>query len=723
MTVESQDDLTHLTAGFGSGLVASRWRRRRWGVGGRLIAAFVAVSAATVMAGGVALVLFAQVRYSLAVITDDNLPTILASLGVADQANRLAVVVPRLGAVSRPEQIAAPFGEIATSLAAIADLAHGLGGRGLPDDMLRRIADEVGPFQADLNHLQEVMALALSLRDRLRRAEGGILSSHDIFDQALIPLASGGIVSSGDGGRILLDLNRLVAVLLAGIRSNDLIGLEVLERRAREISSQIESRLEVLRGVEISGRDRGHLATMDGRFTEIARYCRGEESLFVTRRQELGAHAEADHLIRTNQGRATSLLAAAQFLVQTAEATASEAAFDIRVGIDRGALLLITIISFGVLAAVSVVWLYVLPAIVQRLHRLAEATVALAAGRLDVQVVSSGDDEITDMARSLEVFRGTAFERQRALIKLREAQETLIQAEKMAALGGLVAGVAHEINTPLGIGLGAASLLDEETRKLRRLFDADDITEEEFREYIETAQESCRLMTTNLNRAAGLVNSFKQVAVDQTSDARRRYDLAQYLDEILASLAPRWKKTGHRVVVSCPPCLVLDGYPGAMSQIVTNLVINALVHGLGDGGAARGNGEISIAVSATPAAMTSRDDAAEDGDGGEDACAGSDREGARSPALAHVPVDTGVVELRISDNGCGIPVEVLPRIFDPFFTTRRGEGGSGLGLNIVYNLVTGPLGGRIRVESELGQGTTFVLTFPRKAPVAAVTVA
>ncbi len=258
-----------------------------------------------------------------------------------------------------------------------------------------------------------------------------------------------------------------------------------------------------------------------------------------------------------------------------------------------------------------------------------------------------------------------------AFQELREAQQNLVQAEKLASLGALVAGVAHEINTPIGIALTGATLLQEETAKLRALYGAEEMTEEAFADFLAIVDETGTILVSNIERAAALVHSFKQVAVDQTSAERRRFDLASYIAEVIQTLGPRLKE--RRVVVAheCPAGLEIDGYPGALAQVITNIVLNAVIHAFDDG----------------------------------------------DPGLIVITVDHLVakdrVRMQIRDNGKGIAPENLSRIFDPFFTTRRGSGGSGLGLHIVYNRVTSALSGTIDVSSAPHQGTIFTIIFPR----------
>ncbi|HVT35166.1 MAG TPA: ATP-binding protein [Nevskiaceae bacterium] len=259
-------------------------------------------------------------------------------------------------------------------------------------------------------------------------------------------------------------------------------------------------------------------------------------------------------------------------------------------------------------------------------------------------------------------------ELQAALLRLREAQAQLVQSEKLASLGALVAGVAHEINTPIGIGVTASSTLQARAAQVTQKYKDETLKRSDLEGFIATADESTRIILKNLQRAADLIHSFKQVAVDQTSGERRRFGLKSYIDEVLLSLGPRLKATGHSVLVDCPGDLVLDSYPGALAQILTNFVSNSLMHAFDTG--VDGRMEISVRES------------------------------------------QGMVELRYADNGRGMPPADLARIFDPFFTTKRGAGGSGLGMHVVYNLVTQLLKGQISVASEPGHGVEFLLRFP-----------
>jgi two-component system, NtrC family, sensor kinase len=252
---------------------------------------------------------------------------------------------------------------------------------------------------------------------------------------------------------------------------------------------------------------------------------------------------------------------------------------------------------------------------------------------------------------------------------LLEAQSELVRQEKLASLGRLVAGVAHEINTPLGICVTATSHLVEELKLTRQELDAGELTEETLATFFDVVDQSLRIMTTNTQRAAALVRSFKQVAVDQSSDDLRTFNLNAYLNEVLLSLQPKLKGRPVKVDLQCPPDLVLDSFPGAVSQIVTNMVVNSLVHGY----ERDQKGTITMRV-------------AQDGD---------------------------MVSFDYADDGAGMDEDTLSKLFDPFFTTKRGNGGSGLGAHILYNLATGALGGTVRAESEPGKGLRYHLRFPR----------
>nr|WP_314547247.1 GAF domain-containing sensor histidine kinase [uncultured Massilia sp.] len=257
-----------------------------------------------------------------------------------------------------------------------------------------------------------------------------------------------------------------------------------------------------------------------------------------------------------------------------------------------------------------------------------------------------------------------------ALTQLQEAQSELVRQEKLASLGRLVAGVAHEINTPLGICVTATSHLVQELKLTREELADGTMTEDSLGSFLDVVDQSLRIMTTNTQRAAALVRSFKQVAVDQSSDDIRSFNLGAYVNEVLLSLQPKLKGRPVKVEVDCPKDLIMESFPGAVSQILTNMLMNSLVHGF-------------------------------------------EREQAGHIRI-HATLDDEMVVFEYGDDGAGMDADTLAKLFDPFFTTKRGSGGSGLGAHILYNLVTGALGGTLRVESAPGKGLRYHLRFPRK---------
>lgn len=261
---------------------------------------------------------------------------------------------------------------------------------------------------------------------------------------------------------------------------------------------------------------------------------------------------------------------------------------------------------------------------------------------------------------------------EQAYLQLKDAQASLVQSEKMASLGNLVAGIAHEINTPVGVIMTGASVLAEESQVFRQEFEAGTLKKSAALQYVDTAVQSSQLILANAERAAELIQSFKRVAVDQTSEARRMFELGHYLEEVIMSLRPTLKHSAISVEIVSYEKIDMDSYPGALSQILTNFVTNALMHAFDPGQ----EGKITIIAS------SHRD----------------------------------LVQLIVRDNGRGVAPENLARIFDPFFTTQRSKGGSGLGLHIVFNLVSQTLGGTIRVESAPGEGTAFIMQLPHSAP-------
>src|SRR6478752_2148970 len=263
-----------------------------------------------------------------------------------------------------------------------------------------------------------------------------------------------------------------------------------------------------------------------------------------------------------------------------------------------------------------------------------------------------------------------------SLDDLRAAQGSLVQTEKLAALGRLVAGVAHEINTPVGTSLTVASAFINEVNRFEADLINGGLRRSTLTEFIAASREAGSQIMTNLGHAVDLIQSFKQVAADRNVSDRRRFDLGEVTEQVVRALRFGLRSKNMTVGVECEPDLAMNSYPGPYGQVLTNLVLNAAVHAFPDGE----GGSVQISAQA----------------------AGNDN-----------------VEVLFSDDGCGMSPEVKRQVFDPFFTTRRDQGSTGLGLHIVHNIVTNRLGGRINLETKPGAGTKIRIVLPREAPLAA----
>lgn len=273
--------------------------------------------------------------------------------------------------------------------------------------------------------------------------------------------------------------------------------------------------------------------------------------------------------------------------------------------------------------------------------------------------------------RTLELFE----KREQLKVVIHEMELTknqLVESEKMASLGNLVSGVAHEVNTPLGISVTLGSYLQDDVKRLQKKVEKGALKKSELDKYCVESIDNFTLLLSNLDRAANLISSFKQVAVDQSSDEVRVIKMSDYINEVLLSLHPIIKKSNVEIKVIAPENeSLINTYPGAIAQIVTNLVMNALIHAFDDGCE---NGKVGVLLAFQ----------------GE------------------------YVQVTICDNGKGMQESVAVKVFEPFFTTQRGNGGSGLGMSIVYNLVVHQLSGSIKCKSKVDEGTSFSIRFPVK---------
>ncbi|WP_271009190.1 sensor histidine kinase [Paucibacter sp. B51] len=361
--------------------------------------------------------------------------------------------------------------------------------------------------------------------------------------------------------------------------------------------------------------------------------------------------------------------------------------------------------SFLTLTLSSALILWVMQRrVLQPMTQMTQAAEALAAGQLQQPLKLGGSDEIARVGQAMEHMRQSllqAFDALRehantleeqveqrtaelttsnadltqALANLKTAQHELVESEKLASLGRLVAGVAHELNTPLGNSLTVVSSLEDRYKQLdEMLANNTPMRRSVLEDLVRDTRRGQDILQRNVQKAADLVRDFKRVAIDQTTDSRRDFELDRVIEDVLVLVEPSFKHTPFLIKTELTRGIAMSSYPGSLGQVLTNLLINALVHGF----EGREQGQVLVRCMY--------------GSSGEE------------------------VELSVEDDGRGMDESVRRRIFDPFFTTKLGTGGSGLGMHIVHNIVTHVLGGQIEVISSVGQGTRMVMRLPLNAP-------
>jgi signal transduction histidine kinase len=254
------------------------------------------------------------------------------------------------------------------------------------------------------------------------------------------------------------------------------------------------------------------------------------------------------------------------------------------------------------------------------------------------------------------------------LEKLHQFQGQLVESEKMASLGDMVAGVAHEVNTPIGLGVTASTLLSDRLLEIKQAFENKTLKSSHLKKFLIDGEENTAIIYRNLKRAAELITSFKKVAVDQTSEEACTFSIKDLLDEVLLTLGPQIKPLPYIINIDCPSELLIISKPGPINQVIINLIQNSITHGFDE----RDHGVIAI----------------------------------------HVSVASEMLTIDYQDDGRGIEPSIMNKVFEPFTTTKRGSGGSGLGLHLVYNLVTQALGGKISFSSEIETGVHFKISLP-----------
>jgi signal transduction histidine kinase len=383
---------------------------------------------------------------------------------------------------------------------------------------------------------------------------------------------------------------------------------------------------------------------------QVSNFYRDEDGipkgLLTAPLKEDGATVGAIELLLNTSGNAALIKNRIQFIVL--------------VGLTITTLLLLTL------------WFIIRKLLIHPLLNIRHAAVSVKQGSPYKKINLNASHEINEVAAAFNDMvhnqENRYTELQQAMNTIKQTQKQLVESEKMVALGNLVAGVSHEINTPIGIGVTAASYLDEKSKEFLSIYQSNKMKRSDLDEYLKTVSETTGMIQTNLQRASELVKSFKQVAVDRSVETKRSFSMKEYIQEVLISLQPNLKKSKHQVTVHGQENIVVYTDPGAVSQIITNLIMNSLIHAFDD----HDEGHISITITKQAAALT----------------------------------------IHYSDDGKGMPSEIVSQIFNPFFTTNRGGGGTGLGMHIVYNLVTQSLDGTIECESTEGAGTIFRIQIP-----------
>lgn len=353
----------------------------------------------------------------------------------------------------------------------------------------------------------------------------------------------------------------------------------------------------------------------------------------------------------------------------------------------RNKFLMLTLL---IVSIISLFIIFIVRHVLSPIEKLITASQKIADGDLESDIQINGSYELTQLSKSFSTMKNkikinidelehkvkertlklteSNSELEQIIVNLKQTQDKLIEAEKMASLGGLVAGVAHEINTPIGVSLTGVTYLLEINKEIRQKYEDNEMVKSEFETYLQQSNDCAELINRNIERTADLITSFKQVAVDQTSEEKRSFELISYIKKITLSLDSVIKENNIDINVFSEEDIHIDSYPGAYGQVFTNLIINSTIHGFED----KDNGKISIEVF----------------------------------------MENNFINIVYKDNGKGIEKDNLNRIFEPFYTTNRTKGGTGLGLNIIYNIITSNLKGTISCSSVVKKGVTFLIKIP-----------
>ncbi|HEY0832399.1 MAG TPA: ATP-binding protein [Azospirillum sp.] len=656
-----------------------------------VIAAACVVAGMTIVAGASSWLIYARIEALLVAVADEQSPALAQAIRLAESSNRYAAGGGELEAAHNQIQRQ-------NATVALAQHAHSLQAVIAALRRLRLTAEHTGPIERLVQDLENnLLTQNQQVEERIRldaRARRN-LSELSRMQAALDTLLARTALASPDvaeGEAPPRPLETAGTRMLLRLTEAGQIDLPATLLAARADYESAHGRF----GAAMTQLQRGSREYLEAQrlLAAIDALATGPDGVFPGREAALGVRAAIAATAAQGREIVTRLGIAVSGLVNAVEAENERTRQAVGAQIDTGRRWLLAVAVVTFLGPLTFVWLVVSRTIVRPLARLAAATRRIADGDLTAPIPPSHHAEFHAIAEALAVFRDNTAalaesseelsrseeaQRQareaaeRALADLRETQEQLIQSEKMAALAGVVAGVAHEVNTPLGITLTSASLLSDELDGMAALLAQGALRRADFEEFLGRAREIAQLIQGNMNRAAALVQAFKQVAADQSSERRRVFDLRETIEQTVISVKPACEKAGHAIALDCPPGIEVDSYPGALSQVLTILVMNSLDHAFEPGQ----HGRMTIT-----AALQDRD------------------------------------RLRIDycDSGRGLPPSLHRRAFEPFFTTRRAHGNTGLGLHIAFNIVEKSLKGRIDLASDSGGGAHFVLLVPARLP-------
>ena len=714
-------------------------RRWRYGIMVKLVIAVVVIVVVASTARILSYLSLRQVEAELTQVVLQAVPAMSVAEALAVETSAVVNATTTLTAALTEEQRAALMVSLAERIGALGRRLKELADLKVPDATLAPLRERISKLSANLSRQGNLIGLHISLLGQIQADAAQLAQSHKQFLAAVDPhieetyrsLFSGikTLVSDLGGppqppadAKTLPQAGSGTEPQAAAVTRQD---MQVLQRRIAMLFNRNVGEMLALLQLAAAGNlaagllnevilvtDPVQVRQLRNRFGEITiamgtirlnlattpenqvllslttpmlQFGLGSDNLFDRRLRELELINASDSVVAENRTLAEALSEAVDRLVASTRADTERSARAVLNDATDTRVLSMTGALTGLSMVLFIVWRFIGHGIFRRILELQRAMEAEAAGR-EIVFPATGDDEIGDMVGALHHFVArrkqaeadlrTAKDRaEGAFAELKELQETLVQTEKMAALGGLVAGVAHELNTPVGVCLTAASLMTEKTDELSRSFESGQLRKSKVQEYIETANEISGLIRSNLERAGDLIRVFKQVAIDPSEDERQIFRVRDHIEMAFGLLGEKMRPGGLVLAIDCAAELTIDGFPEALRQALTVLIDNASIHAYPDGAA----GTITVAAAETA---------------------------------------PGVITLSVADNGVGIRPEHLSRIFEPFFTTRRSQGGIGLGLHMVFNIATSVLGGRITCESQPGEGTRFTLTIPTRSPAA-----